>query len=414
MANIKVSLVYYCKVDDQWKRFNIKRSKNGRPVSGEIVVDGKRRVVPGGKYQLRGMDGNRLTYRTVGTDVHDALAQLDEETQVRSIKKQAEGTRAEVVVSKEQRPLRELRVEFLADKKLSTSKNCMSGYRTMFDGFFKVCSKRFAHQIEKRDVLVYIDFLRNEGYADHTVFNRYRRVTSFLKWAGVKEEQLPDKRDKKPTRPKHEPESYTLEEATKLIASCENPRNALTFELMLKTGLREREVAYLEWWNIDFAQRVVTVRNKEALGFRIKDNDERAVPLEAELLENLREWQKTHGERRFVFGTANDQPEGHFLRALKLAVRDAGLNCGVCETCARSKQCERWWLHKFRATFATLCLQRGMDVKTLMKLLGHEEMEVTLRYLSAAKTSAVQNKIDNIFAAPQIVEMPQQQRRRAS
>jgi len=91
------------------------------------------------------------------------------------------------------------------------------------------------------------------------------------------------------------------------------------------------------------------------------------------------------------------------------------MNCMRCEKCIEKDECSEWWLHKFRATFASTCLQRGMDAKTLMKLLGHEDLEVTLKYLSAARTSVVQSKIDNIFGTPKgVVEMPKRQNKRAS
>jgi integrase/recombinase XerD len=55
--------------------------------------------------------------------------------------------------------------------------------------------------------------------------------------------------------------------------------------------------------------------------------------------------------------------------------------------------------HKFRSTFATRLLQGGMDLKTVQKLLGHKNLESTMRYLARAETKAVKAKVDAIWAA---------------
>ncbi len=38
--------------------------------------------------------------------------------------------------------------------------------------------------------------------------------------------------------------------------------------------------------------------------------------------------------------------------------------------------------HKFRATFATHMLQRGVDIRTVQELMGHTNIQTTMRYLA--------------------------------
>ena len=47
----------------------------------------------------------------------------------------------------------------------------------------------------------------------------------------------------------------------------------------------------------------------------------------------------------------------------------------------------QWYLHKFRATYATTCLRRGADVKMVQGWLGHsgKDFSSTSRYLAAAE-----------------------------
>jgi integrase len=65
-----------------------------------------------------------------------------------------------------------------------------------------------------------------------------------------------------------------------------------------------------------------------------------------------------------------------------------------------------FWLHKFRATYATHCLRAGMDLETLRKQLGHRDVESLRRYLEALKSEECAKKVAEIFAAWQQVHEP--------
>jgi site-specific recombinase XerD len=64
----------------------------------------------------------------------------------------------------------------------------------------------------------------------------------------------------------------------------------------------------------------------------------------------------------------------------------------------RQAQPENFWLHKFRATFATWSLWAGVDLRTVQQWLGHSDMESTMRYLKPARNQAVREKINEIFS----------------
>ena len=74
----------------------------------------------------------------------------------------------------------------------------------------------------------------------------------------------------------------------------------------------------------------------------------------------------------------------------------AKLNCNQCDGCRTSKECERWWLHKFRATCITRLLQSRMDLRTVMKFSGHSDLESVVRYLSPAADAAIKAHVDGV------------------
>jgi site-specific recombinase XerD len=54
-------------------------------------------------------------------------------------------------------------------------------------------------------------------------------------------------------------------------------------------------------------------------------------------------------------------------------------------------------LHSFRRTYATTLLRKGVDIRTVQMLLGHSDIESTMRYLTPATGDEVRSKIDAIF-----------------
>lgn len=80
---------------------------------------------------------------------------------------------------------------------------------------------------------------------------------------------------------------------------------------------------------------------------------------------------------RLVFPTQMGLPGTNHELKLKWVARRAGLNCGTCISrhgnhCSRGPYYSRFFLHKFRHTFATRNLQEAVcDIRTLQVWLRH-------------------------------------------
>jgi len=70
-----------------------------------------------------------------------------------------------------------------------------------------------------------------------------------------------------------------------------------------------------------------------------------------------------------IFSTRTGRFDTHMIRALKRNAKKARLSP------------EDFWLHKFRATFATTHLRAGVDLKTVMAWMGQTTMDSIIRYL---------------------------------
>jgi integrase/recombinase XerD len=169
------------------------------------------------------------------------------------------------------------------------------------------------------------------------------------------------------------------------------------------------------WQNIDFKNKVVKVRSKPMAGFRIKDKQERSVPVPDTLIDSLKERKRTCTST-LVFPDPGGRANGHFLRLLKGLALRAGLNCGECvgkpyktkkgklkpgRCCATHPICKDWGLHKFRKTFATLHNEAGVPVTTIQRWLGHSDLATTLRYIAIAdlRSERTRSQVNATFAS---------------
>ena len=218
--------------------------------------------------------------------------------------------------------------------------------------------------------------------APRSVYNKFENVMSFLKAQGIR--GLVGKNDW-PRFTEEEPEIYEREELDKLFAKCD-AEERLWYEFFLMTGMREQEVMYTYWSDVNFAASTVRVSHKPDRGWTPKAYKEREIPIPTKLVNSLKAWKKkADKDCDLVFPTAGCNPKLDFLDGLKAVAERAKLDK------------ENFWLHKFRATFATWSLWAGVDLRTVQQWLGHSDMESTMRYLKPSRSQQVREKVNEIF-----------------
>jgi integrase/recombinase XerD len=228
-----------------------------------------------------------------------------------------------------------------------------------------------------------VAFLRDDkDQAPRSCWNKFANVMSFLKANGIR--GLVKKTDW-PRYTEEEPEIYEHEELDALFKACDD-QERLWFEFFLMTGMREQEVMYTYWSDINLKHAIVRITHKPDRGWTPKAYKEREIPIPSNLVESLRAWKtKANKACDLVFPTSGCNPKLNFLDDLKVVAERAKLNK------------DNFWLHKFRATFATRCLWAGVDLRTVQQWLGHSDMESTMRYLKPARNEAVREKVNQIF-----------------
>ncbi|MGD0793354.1 MAG: tyrosine-type recombinase/integrase [Terriglobales bacterium] len=274
--------------------------------------------------------------------------------------------------------------EYLEEAQLRVKPRSYAAYSTPLGYFQECCSKPCLEDINRKDLLKFSAFLRDEKeQAPRSVYNKFEIMMTFLKAQGIR--GLVGKNDW-PRYTEEEPEIYEQEELDQFFDAC-NAVERLWYEFFLMTGEREQEVMNTEWPDINLAASIVRVSHKPDRGWTPKAYKEREIPIPAKLVKSLKAWKvKADKNCGLVFPTAGCKPKLDFLDCLKSVAERAKLDP------------ENFWLHKLRATFATRCLWAGVDLRTVQQWLGHSDMESTMRYLKPSRSQHVREKVNEIFA----------------
>ncbi|WP_339101753.1 site-specific integrase [Candidatus Enterococcus clewellii] len=147
--------------------------------------------------------------------------------------------------------------------------------------------------------------------------------------------------------------------------------------LSLYTGMRIGEISGLKWSDIDFENNVIHVRRtllriscegEKArttliLGSPKTDSSKRSIPLAENLKDYLLE-NKKNATSTFVISCKNSFAEPRVINyRFKKITEKSGLSIHF---------------HALRHTFATRCVEKGVDIASLSKLLGHASIKMTL------------------------------------
>jgi len=357
---------------------------NGRIRPDVVMVDGTEERHPEGSYYIDYREGEKRVRISVGKNAADAQsARLAKQAELNAVKAGLEILDAPVMIGGQAKhSLAAAIASYLEDVKLSKKPKTYSAYSTALNYFAESCRKQFVEDIDRKDMLRFSAFLRDEkDQSPRSVYNKFESMMAFLKLQGVR--GLVGKTDW-PRFTEESPEVYEREEISKFLDACE-PNERLWFAFFLMTGMREQEVMYTYWSDINFAKCTVKVSHKADRDWTPKAYKEREIPVPESLIASLKRLKTGHGNCNLVFATSGCKPKKDFLDSCKAIAKRAKLNP------------ETFWLHKFRATFATWTLWKQVDLRTVQSYLGHSDIESTMRYLKPAGHDHVREKMNSVF-----------------
>lgn len=188
------------------------------------------------------------------------------------------------------------------------------------------------------------------------------------------------------------PQILSAEEAKRLLLMAAKPQVRMLFSIGYGAGLRVSEVVRLKVKHIDSALGVIRVEQS-------KGKKDRQVMLSPETLDLLREWWKVRS-KKYDRGVPVAERWLFPGRRKGLHLTPRQVTRLFHETVEAAGIKKKLTLHTLRHSFATHLFDRGVDIRTIQALLGHEKLETTARYTRVATglITAVESPLDQLSA----------------
>jgi site-specific recombinase XerD len=172
---------------------------------------------------------------------------------------------------------------------------------------------------------------------------------------------------KRPRREKKIPVVLSQAEALALINAPRNFKHRAILSLAYVSGLRLSEVLNLKLADIDSSRKVIRV-------IRGKGNKSREVNIPDQLIDQMRDYYRKYHPKLFLFESiVPGQPYSE--TSFRNVINKAAVNAGIKKNLSP---------HVLRHSFATHMLERGLNLKRLQLMLGHNSLKTTSIYLHLA------------------------------
>lgn len=170
----------------------------------------------------------------------------------------------------------------------------------------------------------------------------------------------------------------TKEEIQKVLSACRKEHEKILFYTLAYTGMRVSDVCSLKWKHVNMEKGCI---EKVA----VKTGKPFIVPLHLKLKEFLTSIYKEQDPEEYVSAKLNKfYSYNHLDRTIMRIYRRSGINMtGL----------RQGGVHVFRHAFCSSCANGGIPVFSLMKMLGHTNVQTTLRYYHQFNTNELQDKL---------------------
>jgi len=284
--------------------------------------------------------------------------------------------KGESIMSKPEEHLEEFRRHLAADGKANKTIASYTGDVREFLEWLAQRGAAFDGQLQRFQVTAYRRHIAGAGYKTNTInkkINSLRCFNLFLVESGrTTEIAVHPKKDraKVAAGSERQVEVFTDAEVERILLHAADrgrctARDGLVMAMLLYTGLRVSELVTVRLSDIDLFALSLTVRGK---GGKVRE-----VPLKPEVINAIKEYLETerkkspHRDSQYLLLT---QRSGRMDRdTVNKILKKHGRALGVA-----------MHPHKFRHTFCTRLVKKGVPLTTVAMLAGHASVQTTARF----------------------------------
>ena len=194
-------------------------------------------------------------------------------------------------------------------------------------------------------------------------------------------------------------EALTLGEHKKLIEALEKQEHKYKYVILLQlyTGMRIGEVLALSIKDIDYKNNTITIsktltrdeNDKTIMGDTTKtENSKRTILINDKVKEILKQAQKRQ--------MTNINGLLFYDNAKNTYITPSEINSYLKSLNKKENIASNLHTHMLRHTYATRCIESGMQAKALQKILGHKKIQTTLDTYTSVFKEFSENELEKV------------------
>ena len=252
----------------------------------------------------------------------------------------------------------------------------------------------FLHQRENSiftltrcDISVLVEYEQDKGLKIVSIISHLRAIYAFVAYL-VRQEIIDSEIMRRIIRmqePDALPKAILHEDIERILDAVASVRDRAMIMLLLRTGMRIGELLEVKVDDIILADQKILIYVGS------KNYEGREVYYSSDAEQALKHWLRTRDNtKRYLFYGRSDKPLSYVAawNAMRKTLERAGL-LG-----------KGYSLHSLRHTFATEMINAGMRVEVLQQILGHQDIEMTLRYARLSD----QRREEDYYRAMAVIE----------
>ena len=217
------------------------------------------------------------------------------------------------------------------------------------------------------DIRFFLATEKERGVANSTLETTRARMSAFFQW--MTDDEVIQKNPVAKIKPIKIPQeirtAFTDVELDALRSACKSVQERALVEFLVSTGVRVSELTSMRIEDVDFDDLSVHVVHG-------KGSKERMTYMTAVTAKHLLAYIRSRKEKESPMLFCNHEGGAFSSKWIQKLVKQIGKRASVDDVHP----------HRFRRTFATNLVNRGMDIQEVQKLLGHSSINTTLVYVA--------------------------------